>query len=248
MDQELPEQRRGDGHTLWALCGFMVGLILGVMLMWWGLHVYQDRTRAETIYRLNDQLVGMQQDFDQLQVERNVLEGRLAVESSTRRGLESSLSAAQRDLGAARDQIAFFTELLPPGPDGSISVRGLDVQQKGRLLQFRVLLMRHGATDEAFEGMLQFQATGQVNGEAVTSILQPARNRDNDQIDSSPELPGNPPLNSGLTLQFDQFQRSSGLLQIPEGMTIDSVTLNVLEGEALRVSRTLEIDAQPVVR
>lgn len=244
MDQSLAERRRNDGRFLWMFCSALAGLALGAALMWWGVLVYHDRAQADVISRLNDQIVQARLQLNDLHAEQAVLEGQLAVESSTRQGLEHTLGTVQQELGEARDQIAFFYELLPPGPDGSISIRGLDVQQQGDLLSFRVLLMRHGAGNKSFAGTLQFQAAGQLDGEPVAVTLEPARARNAGNPVSTPDAS---PSDSILALQFDQFQRSSGLLQMPEGLELESVTLNVLEGEILRVSRTVDIPVQQPV-
>lgn len=256
MDQSLTERRRRDGRFLWMFCSAIAGLVMGAALMWWGVFSYYDRGLTETIQRLNEQLSQANVQLNELHAERGILEGKLAVERSTRQGLERTLGTVQQELGAARDQIAFFYELMPPGPDGSISIRGFDVQRQGDLLHFRALLMRHGAGDAPFDGMLQFQATGRLDGEHVTLTLQPARLRDSASPDATPMAPDdNPGAKSSddapsspiLTLRFDQFQRSSGLLHIPEGIELETVTLNVLEGDTLRVSRTVEIPALAAV-
>lgn len=261
----MPKTRHSDSRFLWIFCSALVGLALGAALVWWGVYAHHHRVQTSTIERLSGQLEQARLELGELHAELGVLEGRLAVESSTRQALERTLGTVQQELGAARDQIAFFYELMPPGPDGSISIRGFDVQRQGELLSFRVLLMRHGARDTSFEGMLQFQATGQRKGETVAVTLEPARLRDpanagpivkgqggdsgpgsveGPVVDGVPENSVAGPLSSVLTLRFDQFQRSAGLLQIPEGLILESVTLNVLEGDTLRVSRTIEMPVQ----
>lgn len=256
MDQSLTEQRRRDGRLIWMLCSAIAGLVMGAALMWWGVFSYYDRGLTETIQRQNVQLSQAGAQLNELRAERGLLEGKLAVERSTRQGLERTLGTVQQELGAARDQIAFFYELMPPGPEGSISIRGFDIQRQGDLLHFRVLLMRHGAGDQPFEGMLQFQATGWLDGKEVKLTLEPARSRESASPDAPPISsdagPGvrnsdAAPSGSILALRFDQFQRSSGLLHIPEGIELETVTLNVLEGDTLRVSRTVEIPVQAPV-
>src|SRR3546814_19832949 len=71
--------------------------------------------------------------------EADALEGKLAVEESTRKGLEASLQALQSELGRARDQLAFFDQLLPPGPKGAVSIRALEVEHLGPTLQYKEL-------------------------------------------------------------------------------------------------------------
>ncbi len=181
-----------------------------------------DETRAE-LSKTNAQL--------------DALEGQLTVEESTRKGLEASLQQAQAELGRARDQLAFFDQLLPPGPAGAVSIRALDIEQQGPNLRYRVLLMRNSAEEVPFKGLMQFVAKGSRQGKPVKIVLQAA------------QLPGNlstanaDTSTSGFEVGFDQFQRSGGLLSIPDGFQPQTITLNVLEGNRVRVSRTVNLSA-----
>lgn len=244
MNQKQTHPRRADKCGLWLTGGLCAGLALGTALMWWALTVYQDRSVTSAVDHLRQQLMQVQAERDDLYAHRDVLKGELAVESGTRKGLEIALETVQNELGAARDQIAFFDELMPPGPEGSISIRGLDFQQKGNMLQFKVLLMRHGSSTENFAGMLQFQASGHAAGDPVTIILEPVRVVSLDSAINAVEE--DTPSSPALALNFEQFQRSSGLLQIPEGVELEEVTVNVLEGQTLRVSRTARVPVQPL--
>lgn len=176
-------------------------------------------------------------ELEQAHVELAALQGQLMVEAGTRKGLEASLQVAQAELGQAHDQLAFFNQLLPPGPAGSISIRALDIQQSGPTLQYKVLLMRNGADDKPFKGLMQFVAKGQQQGKPVKITLQEAT-----LPSGAATASGNAPVNS-LELNFDQFQRSGGLLSLPEGFTPQTITLNVLEGDAVRLSRTVNLPA-----
>lgn len=167
------------------------------------------------------------------------LEGRFMVEESTRRGLESGLRATQEELGRARDTIAFYEQLMPPGPKGAVSVRALDIERAGPHLKYRVLLMRSGSNDKSFQGRLQFVATGLQDGREVTVELLPGT------VSPVPEPADSTPVKAAavdaLALEFNDFQRSSGLLALPPGFVPAAVTVNVLEGKTLRVSRSIEL-------
>lgn len=277
MNQKRAHPRGDDKQGFWLFGGVLAGLLVGAVVMWWAASVYHQRLGTDMAAHLSKQVQQMHAEQDDLHARLDVLKGELAVESSTRKGLEIALETTQDELGAARDQIAFFYELLPPGPEGTISVRGLDFQQKGSMLHFRVLLMRHGASTEDFDGMLQFQARGRAAGDPVTVILEPVRVLTSDYAQNVPVNDGSAAdtavgvddeldtteydqdaagvsaktdvaenSSSGLTLalKFEQFQRSSGLLQIPQGLELEEVTLNVLEGQTLRVSRTVKLPVQ----
>lgn len=171
------------------------------------------------------------------QARLDALQARWQVEESTRKGLEESLHTAQQELGKARDQLAFFDQLMPPGPKGTVSVRAFDVEPVGPHLSYRVLLMRDAANDTRFKGRLEFIATGTVNGKKTKMPLKAATPANEAQS------AGAVSDTNGFALSFEQFQRSGGLLSVPGDFTPLTVTLNVLEGDKLRISRTVNLAA-----
>jgi hypothetical protein len=194
-------------------------------------------------------LAAMRARLDESQNAAAALEARLLVEESTRRGLESSLRAVQTELGQARDTLAFYEELHPPGPSGAVTVRALDVAQAGPHLKYRLLVMRSGGSDKPFRGELKFRAEGTAGGERVVVELRPAVQPpiapgDDGSSGADAAAPGKTSAESGpdpLTLEFMEFQRSSGLLALPEDFEPSSVTVDVLEGRNLRASRSVDL-------
>jgi cell division protein FtsB len=219
------------------LFGLLVGGAAGRFLL-------QDQASEEFSAQrrhLSEQIQQSHVNLDTSRARVAALEGQLMVEESTRKGLESSLQAAQAELGQALDQLAFFDQLLPPGPQGSISIRAFDIERMGTALQYRVLLMRNSTDDTMFNGLMQFMAKGSLLGKTVKIPLQPAQRPGNGELlpaSSAPMAQAN-----ALGVSFEQFQRSGGLLSLPEGFKPDTITLNILEGNTVRVSRTVNLPA-----
>src|SRR5690606_19198724 len=126
----------------------------------------------------------------------------------------------QGELGRAHDTIAFYEQLLPPGPKGAVSIRALDIERVGPNLKYRILLMRSGSNDKPFQGRLQFVAAGMQGGAEVSVELFPAMLVNGatlqqyaaaeaavEEADSEESGP--------LDVEFAEFQRSSGLLALP---------------------------------
>jgi hypothetical protein len=65
--------------------------------------------------------------------------------------------------------------------------------------------------------------------------LQPQR----DTVGADTQAPAG--LAPGLALSFDQFQRREGHLALPQGFVPESVTIDVLEGDAVKASRTVTL-------
>lgn len=216
--------------------GLFVALVVGTLA---GRYVLHDQVSGQ-LTRLKaqfEQVVGQGQlDLSAAQAKMDLLSGQLAVEKSTRSGLEATLEKTQDDLARTRDQLAFYDQLLPVGPKGTISVRAFEVRVRGATLQYRVLLMRNAPGDVPFDGLMQFMAKGLLLGKAVQIKLEPAQA----DIAHAPTGQRNP-AEGEFALKFDEFARSQGLLALPDGFVPEAVTLNILEGKALRVSSSVNV-------
>lgn len=209
--------RRGGGF--WFL---LLGLFLGVVLGGFGARYWFQGEAARQFSTmksmLQNELVEARAELAASQAHIDALTGSIMVEEGTRKGLESTLQATQEELGQTREQLAFFEQLFPPGKQGAISIRGLEAKRQGAGLQYRALFMRNANSAPKFEGVLQFVVEGQADGKPLTVTL-----------DSRPQL------------EFDAFQRSTGILNLPEGFEPGKLTLNVLEGKAVRASHTVDV-------
>lgn len=153
----------------------------------------------------------------------------LTVADSAKEHLGAELAAAQQELGALRQNLAFFEQLIPvDAKKGPISIRSAELQREPDGLRFRVLVMRNGPGEGEFAGSLQFVATGTRDGESATITLEP--------VASAPTSSGTAkPAGGGATrLKFQQYQRVDGTLAVPAGFEPDAVTVRVLEGRAVR--------------
>lgn len=173
--------------------------------------------------------------------------GELGVERAVRIELERNLRKAEQDLGQMRDKLAFYEQLLPPGPQGSIDVRAFDIQRQSGALGYRVLLMRSGKPGERFSGSLQFVAAGKRDGQSETLVLKPLQAQAaTAPISGTPSAEGvatavTDQAPDVLKLEFDQFQRSQGLLAVPEGFVPETVTVRVVEGDIILASRRVDL-------
>ncbi|WP_233233999.1 YhcB family protein [Bordetella sp. LUAb4] len=212
----------------------IVGLVIGAEAM----YLVQQKRQADSdaptpqaVQALNAELAQRSADLEFVRRQLDMAEGELAVERSTRNTLSAQVSSQMDQLGTLRDRLAFYEQLLPPGPGGVVSVRGLDVEHTAEGLSYRVLLMRSARSGSPpFVGSLQFVAEGTQNGKpktAVLSLLRPASPTPKTAADTIP-------------FDFDQYQRGQGLLAVPEGFVPASITLNVLEGGVVRATRTVK--------
>lgn len=232
----VPSRLRCGASTIGV--AVLVGALLGGGGLWLYRSLTQPADQSEQIQLAMQNLKGSQQSLQQIQSDFEVLRGQLVLEESTRKGLEKSLLSTQSELAQTREQLAFYEQLLPPGPSGSVSVRALELGRRGDLLEYKVLLQRNATEGKAFSGRLQFQLTGRQDGKTVKIDLSPSSGPDSVPTESSVEQI------DPLVLNFNQFQRAMGWLALPQGFEPTVLTLNVLEGNVIRASRQEKI-AQP---
>ncbi|KAG1257140.1 DUF6776 family protein [Achromobacter marplatensis] len=245
VDSPATPPSRPAGGLLRVAAGLLVGVLLGGAAGYF--HAQRQAQPQDAVVisaaQAEAQQEAMRQQATQLRYTQGQLDtadGELVIERAARQELETQLRAVQAEVGRVRDQLAFYEQLLPPGPEGSVDIRGVQIDREGGGLRYKVLLMRSGRNGGAsFAGALRFQATGVLKGETVTVDLAPLQVK----AETGPvTATGESTTAASLALQFDQYQRSQGVLAVPEGFVPESVTVSVLEGDTVRASRSIKLE------
>ena len=176
------------------------------------------------------------------QIRNEHLRNELTIERSARAELEKNLAQLQVELGRSKDHLAFYEQLLPPGPQGSIALRGVELERNGANLNYRVLLMRSGKPGERVNARLQFVAAGMLGDKETELSLLPRQAVPDPNAVSTGAIPGvTPELTDSLRLSFEQFQRIQGVLAVPSDMKVKFVTVQVLDGDIVLASRRVDL-------
>lgn len=236
--------------TRWpfVLSSLIIGVVCGAL----GAYQYarQSAQPLPTAVVTAEQLAAQNAAVHQSQSENRFLraqldtaDGEIAVERAARQELEVQLRAGQEELGQVRDRLAFFEQLLPPGPEGAVDIRGAEVHRDGQGLKYRILLMRSGGSEAPFVGSLRFQASGVLKGEVVSIDVSPMQLKAEGATSGANTSAGKPTakVEDSLSLRFDKYQRSEGVLELPEGFVPEVVVVSVLEGTTVRASRTIKL-------
>lgn len=230
MTQQQPA--RPGGFRRWLVRKLTLGLafvlvfLAGAAAMHLGMHG-SDRERMQA---LQAQAATQQNDLDRSQAALAAARSDAEVQAGTQRVLQEKIAELQQRLGQVRDQLAFYEQLIPPGPAGAVAVRAFDVQPDGDFLRYRVLLTRNAAAGaEPFKGRMRFVAQGNRQGKTVKMELTPPVAAGDAGTAATASDP--------LALVFDQFQRSTGVLQVPADLQVQSVRLEILEGDTVRATQ-----------
>ena len=230
----------GGGFSHWLVRGLsrllllVVFFVIGALAMHFGMHAGE----REEIQALGTRIESLQADLARAQADLAAQRSDAEVQAGTQRVLQDKNAELQQELGRTRDQLAFYEQLIPSGPAGTVAVRAFDIQADGDFLRYRVLLTRNATPQaESFKGRMRFVADGRSQGKTVKIELSPpVASATGDATASSPGS------TDPLALVFDQFQRSTGILQIPPDLTIQSVRLEILEGDTIRASQDADLN------
>src|SRR5690606_34391942 len=95
-----------------VLLALLVGLALGALAARYWFQPEASRQYNSMQQRLQGELDASHNELRIARAQADALEGKLVMEESTRNSLEASMQALQTELGRARDQLAFFDQLL----------------------------------------------------------------------------------------------------------------------------------------
>ena len=238
---------KGVGRApAWVMCGAVSLFVLGGFFCAVVMQVTVIEARQLQL-QLRTESAALLQERSELELERartvspvEQAQRALLTERAARLELEKILVSVQSELGRTQDQLAFFEDLLPPGPHGALDIRAVDIEQHPEGLRYQVLLMRSGKATKRFVGALQFVATGHCRGDVEASeqmvILQPLLAEPAQAAEK-----GLGTQRAALRLDFAQFQRGQGLLALPPRFAPKSVTVRVLEGDIVLASKVVAL-------
>lgn len=232
---------------VWLISGVLLLLVLGGLVV--ALVTRGHGSEAQDL-RLRTERAALLLERSELDSERtqvtsqfNQVQRDFLTERAKRLELEKILANMQLELGRTQDRLAFFEDLLPPGPQGGLDIRAVDVVQHVEGLHYRVLLMRGGKATKPFVGALQFVAKGHCHEAGVTTqqtiILQPLLAKQTEAKQT--EAKQTEVQQAALRLDFVQFQRGQGFLALPPGFAPQIVTVRVLEGDIVLASKVVAL-------
>lgn len=227
---------------------FLVGVTLGGSGAYYYTHNMMQREmlgqKTEQSEQLSHALMQEKIKLTALQSRLDFSDTQLTIDKATISEYEKQVRKLQDDLARTSEQLSFYDQLVPAGPQGAVSVRGFDAVLEGQRVRFKVLVSRQAQAGTVFKGELKFIATGTLNGKDATVDLIPDTvehaSTGSDSIPSVTDLKKIPPAPI-LELDFETIQRIQGLLMFPEGFVPKTITMRVLEGKTVRVSRSAEL-------
>ncbi len=207
----------------WAIMAIVLGFCAAIGL--WAFEFGKsiaglDSTSKEELVQLRAEVVKLREERDKAQSVANTSGSLLTAEKATQEKLASQIRQLETDNRALRDDLGFFEKLIPSGGPDGVSIRGLQAEVVGNnQLRWQVLVMQPAKGAPEFNGRLELTLTGTEGAKPLTL-----------------SLPG-----GGQALQFRQYRRIEGILDLPPQAVVKTVSAKVVEGTVTRAVQSIKL-------
>lgn len=176
--------------------------------------------RAELV-RLRAEVASLREATQSQQNLVNTSDSLLKAERSAMEGVVAQLRQVEADNRRLREDLGFFERLMPSNPNEGLSIRGLQVEMlTGTQLRWQMLALQAMRNPSEFNGRLELSFAGTRDGKPWT-LQHPAQ---------------------GQPLQFVQYRRMEGLIDLPPNTVVKTVTARLMAGQVVRATRTIQVE------
>ena len=207
----------------WILAALMLGFSAAIAL--WAFEFGKgiaglDTNSKEELRQLQEENARMRLDRDKAQLIANTSDSLLTTEKSAQEKMMLQIKQLETDNRLLRDDLGFFEKLLPAGTSESASVRGLQAEMLSDVqLKWQALVIQPVKNAPDFDGKLELSFHGMLAGKPWMTTL-----------------PG-----GAQALQFKQYRRLEGVLDLPPQAVVKTITAKVLEGATVRSVQTVKL-------
>ncbi len=207
----------------WVLLALVFGFCAAVAL--WAFETGKniaglDRHTREELAALRQQVAQMQDERDKAQSIANTSGSLLTAERATQERLLAQIHQLELDNRSLRDDLGFFEKLIPANSVEDVAIRGLQAEiVASQQLRWQVLVIQPVKSGPEFKGRLELVLSGTLAGK-----------------------PWEQPLPQGpVPLQFRQYRRLEGLVDLPPQVSVKQVTARIFDGSTSRAVQTLKL-------
>ncbi len=207
----------------WVAAALMLGFSAAIAL--WAFEFGKDlagldRHAKAELRQLRQEVAMLRADRETAQSVANTSGSLLTAEKALQEKMAGQIRQLEQDNRSLRDDLGFFEKLLPSGGVEAASIRGLQAELlSDTQLKWQVLVLQPVKNAPVFNGRLELTFDGTQDGKPW-----------------SVSLPG-----GTQPLQFSQYRRIEGVLDIPLQTVVKTVTAKVLEADNVRSVQTFRL-------
>ncbi len=207
----------------WAAAALVLGFCGAIGL--WAFELGKDIAGVDSGAReelglLREEVVRLRQDRERIQSLLNTSGSAITVERAAQERLAHQVRSLEAENRVLREDLGFFEKLIPAGGTEAVAIRGLQAEVlSGTQLKWQVLVIQPVKNAPEFRGRLEMSFSGTLAGKPWLM-----------------RLPG-----GAQPLQFRQYRRLEGLVDLPAQAVVKNVSARVLEGSASRAVQNLSL-------
>jgi hypothetical protein len=179
-----------------------------------------DTGTKEELVRLRTETAQLRADHEKIRSGFNTSASLLTAEKAAQERLAARIRTVEAENRALRDDLGFFEQLIPTKSDG-VAIRGLQAEVlSGTQLKWQVLVIQPVKNAPEFRGKLELSIAGTREGQPWMMEL---------------------PSGGTQPLQFRQYRRVEGMVDLPPLAVVKNVSAKVLEGTATRAVQSVKL-------
>lgn len=207
----------------WAGVAIMTGFYAAIALWTFDLgksFAGLDTGAREELTRLREGTARLREERDKAQSVLNTSASLITTETSTKERLTAQIKVLEAENRALRDDLGFFQKLIPATGAEGVAIRALQAEVlAGTQLKWQVMVLQPQKNAPEFRGKLLMSMSGTLDGKPWMM-----------------DLPGGP-----QALQFRQYRRIEGLVDLPPQAVVKNVSARLLEGSATRAVQSIKL-------
>ena len=207
----------------WAMVAVMLGVSAAIALWTFEMGVSiagLDKAAKLELTKLREEVAELRAERDKSQSIANISGSLLTAEKAAQEKMLGQIRQLESDNRLLRDDLGFFEKLLPAGGADSAAIRGLQAEKLSDMqLKWQVLVIQPVRDAPVFNGKLEITFSGTLAGKPWTTGLG-----------------GGP-----QTLQFKQYRRVEGVLDVPAQAVVQTITAKLIEGTVTRSVQAIKL-------
>jgi hypothetical protein len=208
----------------WAGVAIMLGFC-GAISLWafeFGKSIAGlDSGAKEELVRLRSDAEKLRQERDRVQSVFNTSASLITAEKTAQERILAQLKSLEAENRALRDDLGFFEKLIPTSGSEGVAIRALQAEVLGGTqLKWQVLVIQPVKNAREFRGKLELSIGGSLDGKPWMMEL---------------------PSGGAQPLQFRQYRRVEGMVDLPPQAVVQNVSAKVVEGTATRAVQSIKL-------
>ena len=207
----------------WLVAALVLGFS-GAMALWafeFGKDIAGlDRNAKQELAQLREEVVRLRTELAEARTVANTADSLLTTEKVAQEQLLLQIRQLEQDNQALRSDLGFFERLIPGGGSAGLNIRGVQAELlSANQLQWQVLLIQAEKNAPEFRGQLEVSVSGTLAGRPWSAVF-------NDKPQP---------------VSVQRYLRQEGVVPLPEGVVVKTVTAKVLQGDAVRALQSTRL-------